>query len=498
MGALLLALVLVVGMLPVSAMAEEGWNIGDASRFSVELIRREAVGGGYNYEVEFVTGNVAKSAAAYYWCDDLSEAALSEGDEEIYVVHRTGAGTVEDPYKFDTSYSTHHSVNKDVGLKVEMDGLWVKVTIPDRVAKTEEKDTLGNVTDSYWSYTATWATKTTLPGTIQVGVPFEPTDVFECAEVQRYEEDRPFMSCGVSTANVSFEDTFSGATVQKQADGKYIATAKSADTLTLNRVVKTNGTSRGTEILNASVTETAITDVQIAGKAANPGKTFVTSDTVTLSIKCDVQDAAYLPELPAGMSWTKGENGIWTAQVGEGTYTIGGNDYIIVVDNVTPDFVGTPKAYVDGNDTDGYKTYVSFELNPVPPSGIEYVSLGGGANEAEWDEAKNLWVVEGDLSGSNNLVVKSNVGAFAVQTIEVISPLTVTVEPNGSIYNGGYTNTTEVKATTSYAGELKVSVTAGGTFSSTFESTKILKSETLNYVDHFANKQYHRRCCCRL
>ena len=210
MGAMLMALVLVLGMLPVSVRAaEEGWAIGDASRLSVQLTRR-GTAGNYQYEVSFVTDNVARNNAAYYWCDDLSKAAGLQNDDEIYAAYRTttGSGTDEDPFKyvFDT---TRTSGNEDVGVKVVVDGLWVKVTIPEGAVQVDlDTDLTDDIQDMGWRYTATWATKTTLPESVQVGVPFDMTWEYMCAEEQGTGLDGKYMSCGVEAASVTFDDSW--------------------------------------------------------------------------------------------------------------------------------------------------------------------------------------------------------------------------------------------------------------------------------------------------
>ena len=97
-----------------------------------------------------------------------------------------------------------------------------------------------------WRYTATWATETTLPKTVQVGVPFNVTWEYKCVEEQGTGLDGKYMSCGVEAAAVTFDDSWSD-NVQKLDDGRYVVTEKSAVTLT--RVVSAGmgNTKRGTE-----------------------------------------------------------------------------------------------------------------------------------------------------------------------------------------------------------------------------------------------------------
>lgn len=424
MGALLMALVLVLGMLPVSARAAEtGWAIGDASRLSVQLTRR-GTAGNYHYEVSFVTGNVAQNNAAYYWCDSLSEAAGLQNDDEIYTAYRnrTGSGTEEDPYKytFDTTHATHPSDNEDVGLKVVVDGLWVKVRIPEgAVAVDLDGDPNNGSEDMGWRYTATWATETALPKTVQVGVPFEVKWVYKCAEEQTTATDGKLMSCGVEAAAVTFDDSWSD-NVQKLDDGRYVVTKKSAVTLT--RVVSAGmgNAERGTETRTASVVDTVFEDIQFNGAAAEAGKTtYVNSEDITLSVKCGVEDAAYMPGLAEGIIWEKGENGIWTAKVPAGSYTIGGKNYTVMADTVKLAFAGSPKAYVDGG-----KTYVEFALVEEPASGIQSVLLDTSVAVQQTD---GRWEIGRELTGQAMLTVTSNVYSQTSQTVDVSTPMRSTV-----------------------------------------------------------------------
>lgn len=452
MGALLMALVLVLGMLPVSARAAEtGWAIGGASRLSVQLTRR-GTAGNYHYEVSFVTGNVAQNNAAYYWCDSLSEAAGLQNDDEIYTAYRnrTGSGTEEDPYKytFDTTRATHISANEDVGLKVVVDGLWVKVTIPEGAAQVDlDTDLTDAVQDMGWRYTATWATESTLPETVQVGVPFNVTWEYKCVEEQGTGLDGKYMSCGAEAA-VTFDDTWTG-NVQELDDGRYVVTEKSAVTLT--RVVSTGmgNTKRGTETRTASVVDTVFKDIQFNGAAAEAGKTtYVDSEDITLSVKCGVEDAAYMPGLAEGITWVKGENGIWTAKVPAGSYTIGGKNYTVMADTVKLAFAGSPKAYVDGG-----KTYVEFALVEEPASGIQSVLLDTSVAVQQTD---GRWEIGRELTGQAMLTVTSNVYSQTSQTVDVIAPLAVTVIPAEEPDETGYIGVDELKVEASRDGTLKI------------------------------------------
>ena len=453
MGALLMALVLVLGMLPVSARAAEtGWAIGDASRLSVQLTRR-GTAGNYHYEVSFVTGNVAQNNAAYYWCDSLENASGTK-DEEIYDYYKEisgGSGTEEDPYTYSliTTHSTHTSANEDVGLKVVVDGLWVKVRIPEgAVAVDLDGDPNNGSEDMGWRYTATWATETALPKTVQLGVPFEVKWVYKCAEEQTTATDGKLMSCGVEAAAVTFDDSWSD-NVQKLDDGRYVVTEKSAVTLT--RVVSAGmgNTKRGTETRTASVVDTVFEDIQFNGAAAEAGKTtYVDSEDITLSVKCGVEDAAYMPELAEGITWEKGGNGIWTAKVSAGTYTIGGKTYTVAADTVALKFKDTPKAYVDGG-----KTYVEFALVEEPASGIQSVLLDTSAAVQQTD---GRWEIGQELTGQAKLTVTSNVASQTSQTVDVIAPLAVTVIPAEEPDETGYIGVDELKVEASRDGTLKI------------------------------------------
>lgn len=466
MGAMLMALVLVLGMLPVSARAaEEGWAIGDASRLSVQLIRR-GTAGNYQYEVSFVTDNVAQNDAAYYWCDDLSEAAGLQSDDEIYAAYRerTGSGTEEDPYKytFDTTRATHTSANEDVGLKVVVDGLWVKVTIPEGAAQVDlDTDLTDDVQDMGWRYTATWATESTLPETVQVGVPFNVTWEYKCVEEQGTGLDGKYMSCGVEAAAVTFNDTWN-AEVQTLEDGRYLLPQRPAGNLVLTRTVNAGmgGVKRGTETRTASAADTVFEDIQFNDAAAEAEKTtYVNSEDITISVKCGVEDAAYMPELAEGITWEKGEEaGVWTAKVPAGTYTIGGKTYTVAADTVALKFKDTPKAYVDGG-----KTYVEFALEEEPKSGIKSVLLGTHTAEQQTD---GKWVIAEVLNGQADLTVTSNVGSEVSQSVNVIPALTVSVALGAEPDEAGYIGVDELKVEASRDGVLKIgedekAITAG-------------------------------------
>lgn len=453
MGALLMALVLVLGMLPVSARAAEtGWAIGDASRLSVQLTRR-GTAGNYHYEVSFVTGNVAQNNAAYYWCDSLENASGTK-DEEIYDYYKEisgGSGTEEDPYTYSliTTHSTHTSANEDVGLKVVVDGLWVKVRIPEgAVAVDLDGDPNNGSEDMGWRYTATWATETALPKTVQLGVPFEVKWVYKCAEEQTTATDGKLMSCGVEAAAVTFDDSWSD-NVQKLDDGRYVVTEKSAVTLT--RVVSAGmgNTKRGTETRTASVVDTVFEDIQFNGAAAEAGKTtYVDSEDITLSVKCGVEEEAYMPALGEDITWVKGENGSWTAKVPAGSYTIGGKTYTVAADTVKLAFAGSPKAYVDGG-----KTYVEFALVEEPASGIQSVLLDTSAAVQQTD---GRWEIGQELTGQAKLTVTSNVASQTSQTVDVIAPLAVTVIPAEEPDETGYIGVDELKVEASRDGTLKI------------------------------------------
>lgn len=447
LGALLLAMVLVVGMLPVQAMA--GFAIGDGSPLSIEL-RRRTVGGKYQYYVAFVNNtNVGANDVAYYWCDSMSAAAGKTNDDEIYVAHMIEDS--ENKLVPDTTVKEHTSSNKDVGVKIVVGGRWLKVAFPEiGYLQRETKNENGEITETYDFYNATWATQSSIDGNVQVGVPFEIKWQYMCQEMQT-SIGVTGIDCGGGTP--TFADNFGGADVETLDDGRYVLKTKPTGDLTITRTVSGNSTKYGTETLTAAVVDTDITDIKFNNvPASTTGTTYVIGDenSIKLSFKCGIEDAALLPverkdDSAFTFTWTK-PDGVWTATVPAGTYEIGGKEYIVAVDNTTP-VISAASAYVDGSNT-----YVDFTLTPTPASGIKSVVLG--TNSATFDAAKDKWVINGVLSGTQTLTVTSNVDKVATKPdVEVIGALAVTVAPNGT-HDNGYTATPDLKVTTNRPGKL--------------------------------------------